>query len=505
MSAAQEIGPNMRLLLIDISGIFRAYWHSSGGEEMNATSEKTLAKVAALRARWPLAVACCDSSPYLRRLALLPTYKGNRDKPSETMIDQFRRVKARIEQSGVPLWKCANEEADDVIASAVARAKAEGMPVTIASSDKDLLQLVDDDADVDVYSPLKDKLYRKLDVVTEWGVSPDMLLDSLALQGDTSDNVPGLPGVGPKTAAKLLAEFGTFDGVFANADKITKPKLADAVATNGDAARLARKLIALRSDIPVPWEQLFATKQETPIIMNEITDAEFDPISAPVAPPAATATPLPVAPAPTVQIAPTATPLIADEPRAQSTALAVVPQDWALALEPSSLGGAQKLAIGLFNSQMYTRFPTPEAIWAVIIRGREMGMGALTALDSFHFFEGKPAMHAHLIIERAKSHPDCEYFRFVGGDDAYAEYETKNRKNAAPTKLRYTIEQAIQAGLAPETPRTKPTPGEKDRRGQWEKRPSEQLRKTCGVQLARIEYPGAAMGLSCVSELGGDE
>jgi len=179
--------------------------------------------------------------------------------------------------------------------------------------------------------------------------------------------------------------------------------------------------------------------------------------------------------------------------------------DWSMQLEPASLGAAQKLAIGLYNSQMYTRFPTAEAIWGVIIRGREMGIGALTALDCFHFFEGKPAMHAHLIIERAKEHPDCEYFRFVGGDDTYAEYETKNRKNPEPTRLRYTIEQAKQAGLAPETPRTRPPNGDKDRRGQWEKRPAEQLRKTCGVQLARIEYPGAAMGLYCPAELGGDE
>jgi hypothetical protein len=131
-----------------------------------------------------------------------------------------------------------------------------------------------------------------------------------------------------------------------------------------------------------------------------------------------------------------------------------------------------------------------------------MGMGALTALDSFHVIEGKPAPLAHLIVARAKAHPDCEYFRFVGGDDTYAEYQTKNRNNPSPTTLKFTIEQARISGLAPRDPRKdRPSQG-KDDRGNWEKRPSEMLRKTCAVQLARIEYPDAALGLYSAEEMG---
>lgn len=480
MSAAQAIGRERHLLLIDISGILRAAWHASGDQEVSAAATKTLEKVAAVRSMFGRghAVACLDAPPYARRLAMLATYKGQREKPSEVMIEQFRRVRARLEQDGLLFWRHAGEEADDLIGSAVARAKAEGFAVTIVSSDKDLLVLVDDEAGVDVYSPFKNKLYRREDVIAEWGVSPDMLLDSLALQGDTSDNVPSLPGVGPKTAAKLLLEFGSFDAVFANADKITKPKLQEAVANHGDAARLARKVIALRTDIPVPWEQLFEERKPVPLApvdYNNTPDAEFDPISPPK----------PAAPKATDE-----TPTVPAEEAPKATA-AIVPvaAEWSMQLEPNSLGAAQALAKGLFNSRLYPKFPTWEAIWAVIIRGREMGISAATALDSLSFFEGKVNVGAHLLIARAKEHPDCEYFQFVGGDDTYAEWETKNRKNPGVTRLKYTIEQAKLAGLVRD-------------KGNWVTRPAEMLRKTGGVQLARLEYPGALHDAYALEEMG---
>jgi hypothetical protein len=112
-------------------------------------------------------------------------------------------------------------------------------------------------------------------------------------------------------------------------------------------------------------------------------------------------------------------------------------------------------------------------------------------------------MHAHLIVARAKKHPDCEYFTMVESTDTSCTYETKNRTSAQPSRLTYTIEQAKQAGLCPEEIRTRSVakPGEKDSRGNWEKRPAEMLRKTCAVQLVRVEFPDAAMGIYCEEEL----
>jgi len=157
-------------------------------------------------------------------------------------------------------------------------------------------------------------------------------------------------------------------------------------------------------------------------------------------------------------------------------------------LQPVSLEATWKLASTLHNSRLYQRFTNAQSIFAVILRGREMGLTALTALDMFHVVEGKPSPHAHLLISRARQHPDCEYFRYIGGDHTYAEYETKSRNNPEPTRLRYTIEEARRAGVV--------KPG-----SNWEKRPNEMLRKTCAVQLARIEYPEALGGLYAIEEL----
>jgi len=452
------------LLLIDLSGIFRAAWHSSADQELNAAASKTIDAVAAVSSGHEHVVCCLDSPPYARRLALLPAYKAHREAPSEALIDQFRRVKERLANGGDLLWRVEGEEADDVIASAVARARTEGWSVTIASSDKDLLLLVDDDAGVEVFSPLKRKSYRRADVIEQWGVPPESLLDALALQGDTSDNVPGVRGVGPKTAAGLIREFGTLDGALANVDKVKTPKLQENLFTFANAARLAREVIRLRSDLPVPWGQLTAPRAKPAPMEPEMQfeDAEIS-----------ESEPENAAPPP--------------EPRtvdAQTTALAVVAPDggWNNALEPVSLGQAMRLANGLAQSKLYTRYPNAEAIWAVIIRGREMGLGALTALDSFHIIEGKPSPSAHLLIARCMSHPDCEYFQMISSSATEATYETRRRGQPHPTRLTYTIEQAREAGLM------KPT-------SNWARRPDEMIRKTCGVQLGRIVYPETMLGL----------
>jgi 5'-3' exonuclease len=496
MSAAQEIGTvtDRHVLLIDLSGIFRAAWHGSADQELNTAASKTLERVAQIREGHRYVVACLDSAPYKRRIEMLPTYKGQREKPTEVMLDQFRRVRSRLEADGLLMWRHPGEEADDVIASAVERAKREGFSVTIASSDKDLLQLVDDTAGVSVYSPAKDKTFYTADVVETWGVRPEMLLDSLALQGDKSDNIPSVPGVGPKKAAALLEQFGSFDAVFARCDEIKTPALMEAVAQNGEAARLARRIIALRTDLPIPWEELFQERKTKPVMQETptIQEAEFDEV--PISPP-------PAAQAPS---APTPT-MAADAPKPTSTALAKAPVPWETALEPYSLKTAQDLSIAIFNSRMYPKLPNAEAIQVVIMRGRSLGLGAIQALDVIHYFEGKTAMHAHLITEMCMKDPDCEFFRFVGGDDTFAEYVTKHRQHADPVRLKYTIEMAKQAGLCPDTIRTRnPTPGEKDRRGMWEKRPGEQLRKTCAVQLGRIVYPGRTLGLYALEELGAE-
>jgi 5'-3' exonuclease len=473
-----------RLLLIDVSGLFWSSWHASADEEISSAFDRTVAKVTKLREGFDLVAVCCDSPPYFRK-EIHPEYKAQRDAPPPQAVEQFDRVKKRLHADGLLLWHARGYEADDLIAAAVDRAKADGLDVTIASSDKDLMQLVDDDAGVRVVSTMSGATYTKDQVIAKFGVPPDLVGDLLALMGDTSDNVPGVPGVGVKTAAKLLLEFGSFREVFENVDKVQQPKLQAALYENAEQARVARKLVTLRTDAPIEWKQLYEERKPTPLAPPadyddpDMPDAELDSAPAPAAEP-----PPPPAPTSAIQATPQNY-----EAAQKPAALATVSVEWEL--EPRTLGAAYKLAKGLANSRLYSRLPNAEAIWAIIIRGREMGMGALTALDNFHLVEGKPCPHAHLLIARAKAHPDCEYFQFLGGDDTYAEYETKNRRNPKPTRLKFTIEQAKKAGLVKDG-------------SNWTKRPGEMLRKTAGVQLGRIEYPEATQGLYAIEEMGGE-
>lgn len=473
-----------KLILIDLSAIFWAAWHASADEHVSTAYEKTVEKIHALRSGHDFCAIAVDAPPYWRK-ELLPTYKAQRDAPPENALEQLRRVKARLEADGLLLWAAQGFEADDIIATAVERAHADGHAVTVASSDKDLLQLVSDARNVRVQSLRDGSVFDAAAVVAKFGVGPDLMGDFLALMGDASDNVPGVPGVGPKTAAKLLAEHGSLDGVLAWKDEIKQPKLRDSLTLAAQDALLARRIVELRTDAPIDFADLFKPREVKQIA--EIQEAEeMDQPDNMTEDGEIISSPGPVpAPTPSAQIIPVDAP---------SSALAK-PADFSMGLEPMSLGAAFKLAQGLANSRLYARFPNAEAIWAVIIRGREMGLGALTALDSFHVIEGRPSPGAHLLIARCKAHPDCEYFQFVGGDATFAEYETKNRRNPRPTRLKYTIEQAKAAGLIKQTRSGEP--------GQWEKRPEEMLRKTAAVQLGRIEYPDAIGGLYATEELGG--
>jgi 5'-3' exonuclease len=449
------------LLLIDLSGIFWRCYHASKDQELSTAYENTVAKVRELRQGFDYVAVCCDSPPYERK-KLHPGYKANREAAPPLALEQFRRTKERLGLDGLLLWEAPGFEADDVIAWAVEattdRPAGEAYAITVASSDKDLLQLVSDEHAIVALNPFDGTKYDAAKVIEKLGVAPKAVADFLALTGDASDNVPGIKGIGPVNAAKLIAQFGGVEGIIAGAPSIEKPAMRDAILDGQDTIRLAKKLVTLRTDVPLDFGELFLERLAKPL--NEERVDNIDEEDAKAKPSQA---------------------LAKLEP-----AGAVVPFEHAL--EPGSIGGAYKLAVGMFNSRLYSRFPNAEALWAVMIRGREIGLGALTALDCFHVIEGKPAPHAHLIIARAKQHPDCEYFQMIESTAESATYETKNRRNPTPTRLTYTLQQAKDAGLVRAG-------------GNWQKRPDEMVRKTAAVQLARIEYPDSALGLYAAEEL----
>ncbi|HVQ52902.1 MAG TPA: 5'-3' exonuclease H3TH domain-containing protein [Mycobacterium sp.] len=519
VAAAQQSAPEV--LLIDLSSLFWNAWHATAA---TATSEAGKIAVDAVRRcvgdnDGKLVAICCDSGKSFRK-DLLPAYKAQRPEKDQSAYNELGQLKKRLADDGYLLWGVDGFEADDVIATAATLASKAGHPVRIASADKDLLQLLALPNTTALRTHNWSTVTAK-EVVAKFGIEPDGLRDWLALVGDASDNIKGCPGVGPKTATKLLLENYDIDGLYRRIDAIpggatmtpearavSTPAILQALKDNRESVLLARKLVELRTDAPIEFDEIYERREPKTTTTAEDfmsqgpIDADFsdDRISTPP-------TPTPEAPkaeptkADAAPPAPTPAPLQPSEP---VTAL-TVQGPFEMQLEPMSLPQAFMLGKALYDSRLYTRFPNAQAITAVMIRGREMGVPALTALDCFHVIEGKPAPHAHFIAARAEAHTDCEYFMFVGGDATYAEYETKRRSQPKPIRHRYTIDDAVAAGLCLKEAAVRMAPmDQKDHRGNWDKRRAEMLRKTAAVQLARIAYPGAAMGLYSVEELGGD-
>ncbi len=199
---------------------------------------------------------------------IYPEYKANRPPAPEDLIPQFPIVREAAEALGLPQISMKGYEADDIIATYTKMAVKQGMKVTVISSDKDLMQLVGDD--VEMYDAMKDKRIGIQEVEDKFGVEPVKVLDLLALMGDSADNIPGVPGIGPKTAAQLLGNFGTLEGILANAEYIKQKKRRESLIEFADQARLSLELAKLCYDVPVDGNiEDFAVKEENP---DEILD-----------------------------------------------------------------------------------------------------------------------------------------------------------------------------------------------------------------------------------------
>ena len=176
-------------------------------------------------------------------------YKANRPPAPPDLIAQIDLARQAAEAFGSTVLSIPGVEADDVIATLVRQAKGQDMAVVIGSSDKDLMQLCSDQ--VRLLDAVKNRLIGPAEVKEKWGVSPDRLGDVLALMGDASDNVPGIPGIGPKSAAELVNTYGSLDVILANASKI-KGKKGQAIAEGGATLALSRELVRLRDDVALP-------------------------------------------------------------------------------------------------------------------------------------------------------------------------------------------------------------------------------------------------------------
>jgi DNA polymerase-1 len=190
------------------------------------------------------------------RDAIYDGYKANRLEPPDDLQPQFPLVREATEAFGLPVIELDGYEADDIIATYARAAREAGREVIIVSSDKDLMQLIRQG--VQMYDPMKQKPIDRAEVTARFGVGPEQVRDVLALAGDTSDNVPGVPGIGVKTAAQLLQEFGDLEGLLANAATIRQPKRRENLLEHAEQARISQRLVTLCDEVPSlpPLDQL---------------------------------------------------------------------------------------------------------------------------------------------------------------------------------------------------------------------------------------------------------
>ncbi len=190
------------------------------------------------------------------RHEILPSYKATREKTPPELVEQLPWIKRITELLGLAVLEEEGVEADDVIGTLAKRGEKEGLEVYIVSGDKDFAQLVS--PKVKIYNILsRSEEVEVLDprgVEAKWGVPPERFLDYLALVGDTSDNIPGVPGVGPKTAAELIRLYGSLEEILDRAGEYKKKKISQALREFADRARLARKLVEIRTDLDLPLD-----------------------------------------------------------------------------------------------------------------------------------------------------------------------------------------------------------------------------------------------------------
>ncbi|MBW2374486.1 MAG: DNA polymerase I, partial [Deltaproteobacteria bacterium] len=247
------------IYVIDISSyVFRAYHalpplSNSKGEPTHAVAGVASMLLKLLRDHEPQRlIVAMDSRERSFRKDLFEDYKANRPPAPLDLKQQMLRVREVVEAWGMSPIEAPGFEADDVIATLVTQARDKGLRVVIVSADKDLLQLVG--PDVVMYDTMRNKVFGAEETREKLGVDPGQVRDLLALMGDSSDNVPGVPSVGQKTAAKLLEEYGSFEGIYENLENITRKALKAKLTDHREDALASRELVTLRANLAIDAE-----------------------------------------------------------------------------------------------------------------------------------------------------------------------------------------------------------------------------------------------------------
>ncbi|MAO90007.1 MAG: DNA polymerase I [Rhodospirillales bacterium] len=281
MSADSNDSPK-HLYLVDGSGyIFRAFFalppmNRADGTPTNAVFGVTSMLLNLIEQTDADYVAVIfDAKRINFRNDIYPDYKGHRPDAPEELIPQFPLIHEAVAALSLPAIQMEGYEADDLIATYAEQAKALGAIVTVVSSDKDLMQLVDDK--VSMWDPMKNIDIKFDQVMEKFGVGPDRVVDVQALAGDSSDNVPGVPGIGIKTAAQLINDYGDLDTLLERASEIKQPKRRESLIEFADQARISRQLVTLVRDVdvPVPLTELKRSVMDKDRLMTFLQDNNF--------------------------------------------------------------------------------------------------------------------------------------------------------------------------------------------------------------------------------------
>jgi DNA polymerase-1 len=252
-----------KLIIIDVSNfIFRAFFairplHAPDGTPVNAVyGVLSMLHNLILKYRPTHILIARDTKEGSFRKKIYPDYKAHRTEPPDDLIPQFPLVDELIKVLGLPEIKMPSYEADDVIGSVATQWKSSFDEILIASGDKDLMQFVD--GPVKMLDTMKEKIYEREDVKDKMGVYPEQIMDYLSLIGDSSDNIPGVDGIGPKGAQGLIEEFGTLENILKNVDHIKNKRCQTAIAQHQDMALLSKELVKIICDLKLNCSPQYA-------------------------------------------------------------------------------------------------------------------------------------------------------------------------------------------------------------------------------------------------------
>jgi len=287
------VNSSPQLYLLDGSSyIYRAYYGirdiaTAGGMPTNAVLGFTRMLLSLLQENRPDCFAVVFDPPREEtfRREIYPAYKANRDAMPEELTPQIPYIRKILQALNIPALEAPGFEADDVIATLARRFAAEGAEVTVVTGDKDLLQIVDDR--IGLLDTMKDQRSGVQEVFDRFGVPPERVADVLGLAGDSGDNIPGVPGIGETTAAKLVQRYGSLEGVLKWTDQISGRKRRENLRAHADQARLSKVLATVRYDVPldVPLAELQRRQPNLAELIPLLRELEFASLEVAFTPP----------------------------------------------------------------------------------------------------------------------------------------------------------------------------------------------------------------------------